>query len=160
MLKWNGKKVSEQIEKQNRIGVKKACMLLEREIKQSMKSTPRLTETKYKRQKGKKGIYHHPSPPGSPPAVDTGRLIGSISHNFSWEGIGRGVTTGQAKPEDGVSQPTAGKNESVGVTGTAVEYAPYLEFGTPNKKVGKMEARPFLREALIKNQDKIAGMFK
>lgn len=168
MLKWNGKKVSEQIEKQNRRGVKKACMMLEREIKLAMKSTPQLMETRYKKRLGagkyKRGAkagrfvetrFHHPSAPGYPPAVDEGRLIGSISENFSWENVGRGSVSGKAKSEDGVSKPSAGKHESVGVTGSAVEYALPLEFGT-----SKMEARPYLRSTLIKNQGKIASMFK
>ncbi len=39
--------------------------------------------------------------------------------------------------------------------GTNLEYAPYVEFGTRYVK-----ARPFLRQALILNVDKIKGIFK
>lgn len=63
---------------------------------------------------------HRASAPGQGPAVDTGRLRSSISHE-----VGKVGTTIVAR------------------VGTDVEYAKYLELGT-----SKMAPRPFLRPAL------------
>ncbi len=147
-VKWNGDNILGAVESENRKAITKACFMLEREIKLSMKSTPRMIKKGRKAQKS--GKYHHPSAPGYPPAVDTGRLISSISHAFSW---GAGSAIGG---KDNVTKPsTIKKGESIGVVGSAVEYAPHLELGTH-----KMKARPYLRTALIKNKDKILGFFK
>lgn len=64
--------------------------------------------------------------------VDTGRLQGSISHEVTHEG-----------------------NDVVGIVGTDVEYAPYVELGTY-----KMSARPYLFPAGERNKDKIEQCFK
>lgn len=61
-----------------------------------------------------------PSPPGEGPGVVTGRLRASIGYRLGVDSISPYVDIG-----------------------TAVLYAPYLEFGT-----SKMAARPFLRPAL------------
>jgi hypothetical protein len=68
------------------------------------------------------GVMHRASAPGQPPAVDTGRLRASITHQ--------------------VGGPVY--NSQVGIAlyvrvGTGVAYARYLEFGT-----SRMAARPFL----------------
>ncbi len=61
-----------------------------------------------------------PSPPGKGPGVITGRLRASIGYRIGVDSLSPFVDIG-----------------------TAVLYAPYLEFGT-----SKMAARPFLRPAL------------
>lgn len=65
-------------------------------------------------------VRHQASLPGDPPAVDTGRLRSSITHRVEASG------------------PSV-----IGLVGTNVEYASYLEFGT-----SRMEARPFLRSTV------------
>ncbi len=64
--------------------------------------------------------------------VDTGRLQGSISHEVTREG-----------------------NDVVGIVGTDVEYAPFVELGTY-----KMRAQPYLFPAGERNKDKITQCFK
>jgi phage gpG-like protein len=68
--------------------------------------------------------WHRASKPGHPPAVDTGRLRGSIGYERVAEGLYR--------------------------VGTNVVYAPYLEFGTmgPEYTGGSVAPRPFMRPAL------------
>lgn len=90
----------------------KATLLVQREAMTSMKPG---TGRRYKR----KSVIHVASAPGQPPAVDTGRLRASI--------VPKVKTIG---------------GEIVGIVGTNVPYAPYLEFGT-----SRMAARPFLRRA-------------
>lgn len=69
---------------------------------------------------GGTGTTHVPSSPGQPPAVDTGRLRASITHEVGRDSGGL-----------------------VAKVGTNVTYAAHLELGT-----SKMAARPFLRPAL------------
>lgn len=78
---------------------------------------------------------HQQSAAGEAPASDTGYLVNSISHEVVKEISGQSV-------------------EFVGVVSAAAEYAIHLEFGTTN-----MEARPFLRPALISNRRKIKAIF-
>lgn len=102
---------------------------MEKEIKMSMKA-------------GSGRMYgkHRASAPGEPPAVDTGRLRGSISTNWSGSGMAKGSTEGVARGEDGVGQPDAKEDMFTVVVGTNVPYASFLEFGTRN-----MAPRPFMR---------------
>lgn len=78
------------------------------------------------------GKVHRASAPGEPPAVDTGRLRSSITHEVKIQG-----------------------NEVSGLVGTNVEYAKYLELGT-----NKMAARPFLRPAVFNNKGEIIRQFQ
>lgn len=87
--------------------------------------------------------------------VDTGRLRGSISTNWTGSGMVRGKTGPPAKDEDGVSQPSGGKDTFEVVVGTNVEYGHAVEFGTQ-----KIENRPFLFPALEMNQGKIKDLLK
>jgi len=82
--------------------------------------------------------------------VRTGRLMGSISTNWTGSGRSRGEVQSPAKPEDGVGQPGGSTKEFVVVVGTNVEYAIPQEYGT-----SKMSAHPYLRPALEKNKGKI-----
>ena len=79
---------------------------------------------------------HEQSAAGEAPASDTGYLANSISHEVIIK------TSGQSK-------------EFIGIVSASAEYAASLEFGTVN-----MEARPFLRPALIGNRRKIEAIFK
>jgi len=81
--------------------------------------------------------------------VDTNRLRGSISTNWSGSGMGRGKTQGKAQADDGVGQP-AGEKGLVVVTGTNVFYAPFVEFGT-----NKMDGRPYLFPAFFSLEPQI-----
>ena len=93
---------------------------------------------------------HWSSAPGTPPAVDTGRLRSSITFQCS-DGKGDAGSAG----EDGVGRPSAQPLKPAVVIGTNVTYAPYLELGT-----SKMAARPFLRPALWNNKDKLFSVFQ
>lgn len=66
------------------------------------------------------------------PKVDTGRLRSSITNRLDIE-----------------------DDKLIGIVGTNVEYASYLEFGT-----SKMQAYPFLFPALEANKSKIKDLLK
>lgn len=78
------------------------------------------TEAKRSMSPGGAGKAHVPSQPGRPPAVDTGRLRASITHDMGSDSAGL-----------------------VARVGTDVTYGRHLELGT-----SRMAARPFLRPAL------------
>lgn len=98
-------------------GMERACLWVEGTVKRSF-------------------TFNGPSKPGEPPAVDTGRLRSSITHEVRVEG-------------DGV----------IGLVGTNVEYARRLEFGfVGTDKLGRninQPARPFLRPAVFNNKAEI-----
>lgn len=73
---------------------------------------------------------HQASSPGEPPVVDTGVLVNSIRSRL----LSSGSTTAYA------------------VVGTGVRYGVFMEFGAPKAGIA---ARPFMRPAFDKNQDKI-----
>lgn len=111
---------------------------MESEIKQSMKA-------------GTGRVYggHQASAPGEPPAVDTGRLRGSISTNWTGSGMRKGNVDGAAQSGDGIEAPV-GREFTVSV-GSAAPYASWLEYGTK-----KMAARPFIRPIFDKFKSKIS----
>lgn len=78
-----------------------------------------------------------------------GRLRGSITHATQNE---VSKVEKPAKQEDAVSKPTGSLTVYIG---TAVEYAPYVCFGTQ-----KMSAQPFLRPALLENEKRIRKFIK
>jgi HK97 gp10 family phage protein len=107
--------------------VANACTLVERTAKQGMKSTEIDASKVYHRG----SISHSPSVEFDYPAIDTGRLVQSVTHDIS--------------QEDG---------KVVGRVGTPVVYGAYLEFGT-----SKMSPRPWLKPSLAKNRDAIHALF-
>jgi len=102
------------------VGMEQAVLWVEGAVKRSFKPG---SGRVYRR--GSK--IHRASAPGEPPAVDTGRLRSSITHQVKAEG-----------------------KKVIGRIGTNVEYARSLEFGT-----NKMAARPFLRPIVINNRREI-----
>lgn len=66
------------------------------------------------------------------PAIDTGRMIGSITYEIN----------------------VAGLTELEGRVGTNVEYAIYVHNGT-----ARMKARPFLLDAVANKQEQIVDIF-
>ena len=63
--------------------------------------------------------------------VDTGRLRGSLSVNWSNSGMNRGRTENPATGDDGVGRPEFGKADFLAAVGTNVEYADYVEHWRP-----------------------------
>ncbi len=122
---------------------------LEADIKNSMVAGTGRTYMKGKN----KNIVHVASAPGEPPAVDIGRLRGSISTNWSASSLSRGKVDSKAFPEDGIGKPGKRDNLFTVVVGTAVIYAPWLEMGTR-----RMAARPFVRPAFDRMKSRIARM--
>jgi hypothetical protein len=89
--------------------------------------------------------------------VDTGRHKGSIT----WKVKGGGSeiapdSTGQVKPEDEQSAPAAEHEVHVG---TAVHYAPHLEYGHQVPGGGKAKAYPHFRSAFDENQKRVKHLF-
>ena len=69
--------------------------------------------------------------------VKTGRLRGSITTQSAGKGT---AVEGEAKAADKISAPA---DDQEVLVGTAVDYGPYIEFGTV-----RSDAQPFLRPAL------------
>ena len=63
--------------------------------------------------------------------VDTGRLRGSISVNWTDSGMGFGNVKGVAEPADGVGQPPKAVKGFNAAVGTNVEYAEPVEGRSP-----------------------------
>lgn len=105
----------------------------------------------------KKGRRHYPSPPGEPPAVDYGRLWGSISVNWTGSGKGNGDVVAPAKGDDGVKEPGGNVTNWYKVAvGTNIQDPPYpffLELGTI-----KMKPRPFIRPVYWAYRSKVISM--
>lgn len=103
--------------------IKESAILVEGDCKKSMSGT---------------GTPHIPSKPGEPPAVMTGKLKASITHE---------VKAGEEM------------EAKVGIRGGTLpdtkNYGYFLEFGT-----SKMVKRPFLRPALDKNLQTIVDKIK
>lgn len=106
--------------------IKLCCEKIRSEIQDDMAHTPRDTSKVY--YTNNKTVGHNPSLPGNPPAPDTGNLRNSIRYEVHNE-----------------------ENEVYGIVGTTQKdppYGEYLEYGT-----SKMAPRPWLRPAMIKNED-------
>lgn len=113
--------------------IKLCCQKVRSDIQDSMAKTPRDTTKTYYTNNKTKG--HNPSLPGNPPAPDTGNLRNSIRYEVYGSGT-----------------------EVYGIIGTTQKnppYGTYLEYGT-----SKMAPRPWLRPAMLRNNDWIKKMLK
>jgi len=131
-VKWDKKKLKEyeDVAKKRLIAV---GIALEGEIKRSMRGygaysnvVTRTAARRVLRQKGKKKKYHYPSPPGMPPAIDTGRLRASITTNWTGSGFSSAEIKSPVKnssPQDSIKAPLAGTDKFVVVVGTNLKYA-------------------------------------
>ena len=99
--------------------------------------------------------YHIGSVPGQPPALDTGRLRASITHNTTYK---------SGDTSDGTKLPNPGGNADrvKGFVGTNVIYGYFLEVGAMiwpygNKKIGKRRLlpRPWFRSTIDENSNKV-----
>lgn len=110
--------------------IKLCCKKVQDDIQYSMSHTQRNMSKSY--YTNNSSVPHHPSLPGNPPAVDTGNLRQSIRYEVINEGEGKSVY--------GI----------VGSTQSDPNYAVWMEYGTSDGKIAK---RPWLRPAMIKNND-------
>lgn len=120
-LEGKEKEINREIEK----ALKRSAILVEGDAKKSMRGT---------------GTPHIPSEPGHPPAVVTGKLRASITHEV------RKGTRGDLEARVGIKGGTEPDTKNYGF---------YLEFGTPK---GKIKKRPYLRPALNKNLKTITSI--
>lgn len=151
-IEWYGKEVMIEVDKSVMGAIKEGCLMVEADCKKSMKKGSGRLYLKGKN----KNIQHYASAPGEPPAVDTGRLRASITHNWTGSGMGRAqiqTPVAGSKNEDGIGQPT---EELTGVVGTNVEYAKALELGDPDRR---LKPRPYLRPALERQKGKILNLY-
>jgi len=132
-----------KIRSELKLAVAAAGTLVENEIKDSMRKakhgkTYRKNKAITRKRKGKNVVvgakFHRASAPGEAPAVDRGRLVGSI----------------HSKKEDSGYSSTIGVHDT-----TNVKYAKALEYGT-----AKIAPRPFLIPALNKTKPAIEERFK
>jgi hypothetical protein len=100
------------------------------DIIQSMRNTPKSGKLYSKGYKNKKGktVTHRASSPGNPPAVDTGDLLRSIIMDARFTEV------------------------EVGSIITNPAYPKFLEYGSPKHK---LEARPWLKPAVDRNEPRI-----
>lgn len=85
-------------------------------------------------------------------AVDSGRLMASVSTNWNDSGMSHGRVGEKAKPSDGAGRPMKGDSMCVVRVATKVNYAPFVHWGTR-----RMPPRPFLERAA---QSKMASIKK
>uniref|UniRef100_A0A6M3MF03 Putative tail protein n=1 Tax=viral metagenome TaxID=1070528 RepID=A0A6M3MF03_9ZZZZ len=91
--------------------------------------------------KGARYATHQASAPGEPPAVDTGRLRSSVTHNVT------------GRPGRDLPDPGGSKTEAKGYVGTNLEIGPYLEFGT-----SRMKERPWLYPTITEEATAVAKL--
>lgn len=125
--------ISPKIESELNKTIELCCQKVRSDIQESMAKTP-IDATKFYFTNNKSKA-HHPSLPGNPPAPDTGNLRNSIRYEVHGKG-----------------------KEVYGVVGSSQldeNYAVYTEYGTTKGGWGGkgMAPRPWLRPAMIKNND-------
>ncbi len=144
-LAWFGREIFTQATEANVIAMEKAVILVEGKAKRIM-GTGVTSGKKIRRSgTGASRKFHRPSAPGEPPAIDTGILRSSVSHEIKLEGLSINGFVGS--DIDHIR-----KRSDIG---TDVEYGFYLEVGTI-----KMRARPWLRPALRRSENGILRIFK
>jgi HK97 gp10 family phage protein len=90
-------------------------------------------------------------------AVKTGRMMSSMSTNWSGSTMSHGKVGGKAKADDGIGRPD-GAPGFVVVVGTSIKEPPYpifVEFGTC-----KMRERPFLYPAYFSHEGDVEKRIK
>lgn len=120
VVTWNATALLQRVQAAAMVAVVRGTESVRTEAIRLMQETPH-TGRIYRR----RGVEHQASAPGEPPAVDTGRLIGSVTTDY----------------------------DAVEIAGTVTFHAAYaaaLEMGTP-----KMAARPFARPALEAKRSEI-----
>lgn len=128
-------KMEKQIRAELKKGIAASALLIQNEAKKSMKSAKHgKTVSRGAAKKNSKGRkvaskFHRTSAPGEAPAVDTGRLMNSINHQLTNDGMAA----------------------LVGILDLSnVKYGRFLEYGT-----ARIQARPWLFPALEKNRKQI-----
>jgi HK97 gp10 family phage protein len=122
------KRRSELIQDNLGRAVVNSCQLVENTAKKGMTNTQIDGSKSYKVGKNR---YHGPSVEFDYPAVDTGALRRSVTHDVSAHGLG-------------------GENYLQGRIGSQLKYASYLETGT-----SRMSPRPWLKPSIANNREKI-----
>ena len=122
------KEKSEAVHTQTSRAVAQACVLVENTAKKGMTDTVTDPNKAYSRWKGKK--VHYASAEGEYPAVDTGTLRRSITHNIELE-----------------------NTSTIGRVGSNLLYARFLETGT-----SRMMPRPWLYRSVEQNREKIRAV--
>ncbi len=122
---WNDKVILDLTHQEVASGIEKATLSLLRDSKLSVGKKGGLVR---KTRTGRQ--VRQPSPPGKPPHRVTGTLVSSVGHEFEDGGL-------------------------VGIVGTGLKYAKWLEFGTR-----KMAARPWLRPAFDRMVPKAMKFFR
>lgn len=142
------------VERASKDAIWKAGARLERELKQELSKTG--TGREYKTgAKAARYAIHRASASGQPPAVDTGRLRASVTHNVT------------SKPGSELPDPGGSKTKVKGHVGTNVEYGAYLEFGVSSmhpfgnvNAVSSIEPRPWLYVTVSRNANEVAGIIR
>lgn len=147
---WNGKHIFSLANKVAVDAMKKAGILLEKDIKTHFTSVggdvnALFAQRRTSIRKTKTGKRHYRSKPGEPPAVDMGHLRASIQ---SFIEVAPLKVTGKVGPDIEFL-------EAHTKSGTDVEYGYYLEKGT-----SKMAPRPYLRPALVRTKNKVNKIFQ
>lgn len=150
ITEWNDKELMEMVRMAVSESVKDSCELVTKYCKNSMK---RGSYKEYYSKRGD-GSKHWSAHPGNAPAPDIGLLKGSISYQTN-DGKSGGISA-PASQQDGVKAPPKLYNQwkIVGVIGSNVKYAEFLETGT-----SVIAPRPYLRPALAKNLANIYKIF-
>ncbi len=140
------KNIAVEYDRRAKRAIKKGSLLFVREVKLELSKTGTGRARKIKGRKGTRRAgttetgkarfrtasgSNRASAPGEPPAVDTGRLRASITHEIEKE-----------------------FSAWIGTVGTNIEYAPDLEFGTT-----KMAARPFMLITLARIRPQLIRLF-
>ena len=166
-IQWDSTKVFDKTKTKVEKGLLKVAAQMTGDIKRSMRGYG--SYSRLDTQEAVKGVRrtktnrrHYPSPPGSPPAVDYGRLRASISFNWSGSGKTQGDTDSFSAPSgkasgvrDGVGEPASKQDQITVVVGTNVEYGGFLELGT-----SKIQPRPYLRPILEKYRSQIISLLR
>lgn len=139
-LAWNDDVIRKIAEVPCRTKLEVVGIAMTNDIKQSFR------ETKSGKAYVRKTRVHQASAPGETPAIDTGRLMSSISYDVT-NGRSGGGSSKDPRVE---ARPFQWPLMELAV-GTKTDYAPELELGSK-----RIAARPFLRPAL----DRAQGVLK